>query len=94
MSRAVLIVLDSVGVGELPDAAEFGDTGTNTVRHVDEYCGGLNIPNMKKLGLFHIRDTGLVPAGEPEGCYGKAAEKGKAKDTTNGHFEIAGEDAV
>lgn len=90
MARAVLIVLDSAGIGELPDAAEFGDVGTNTIRHVDEYRGGLNIPNMKRLGLYNIRDTGLVPVKEPQGCFGKAAEKGKAKDTTNGHFEIAG----
>ena len=90
MARAVLIVLDSVGIGELPDAAEFGDEGTNTIRHVDEYRGGLNIPNMKRLGLFNIRDTGLAPVKDPIGCFGKAVEKGKAKDTTNGHFEIAG----
>ena len=66
MARAVLIVLDSVGIGELPDAAEFGDEGTNTILHVDEYRGGLNIPNMKKLGLFNIRETGLVPVVDPE----------------------------
>ena len=90
MARAVLIVLDSVGIGELPDAAEFGDEGTNTIRHVHEYGGGLNIPNMKRLGLFNIRDTGLAPVKDPIGCFGKAAEKGKAKDTTNGNFEIAG----
>lgn len=90
MSRIALIVLDSAGIGELPDAAEFGDTGTNTIRHVDEYRGGMKIPNMKKLGLFNIVETGLEPVKEPQGCFGKAAEKGKAKDTTNGHFEIAG----
>lgn len=90
MGRVTIIVLDSVGIGELPDAAEFGDTGTNTIRHVDEYRGGLKIPNMKRLGLFNIQDTGLTPVQNPLGCYGKAAEKGKAKDTTNGHFEIAG----
>ena len=90
MSRIALIVLDSCGVGELPDAADFGDTGTNTIRHVDEYVGGMNIPNLKKLGLFNIDDTGLRPIEEPVGCFGKSRERGKAKDTTNGHFEIAG----
>ena len=66
MARAVLIVLDSVGIGELPDAAEFGDEGTNTIRHVDEYRGGLNIPNMKRLGKRlkqarqRIRRTGIL----------------------------------
>ncbi|MCU6746065.1 phosphopentomutase [Faecalicatena acetigenes] len=90
MSRIALIVLDSCGVGELPDAAEFGDAGTNTIRHVDEYVGGMTIPNLKNLGLFNIEDTGLKPIGDPIGCFGKSRERGKAKDTTNGHFEIAG----
>lgn len=90
MPRVALIVLDSVGIGELPDAAEFGDVGTNTVRHVDEYVGGMDIPNMKRMGLFNIAGTGLKAVAEPRGCFGKAAEQGKAKDTTNGHFEIAG----
>lgn len=90
MSKFIMIVLDSVGVGELPDADEFGDKGANTLKHVNEYMKGVNIPNLKKLGIFHIRDTGLIPEGEAEGCYGKAKEVSKAKDTTNGHFEIAG----
>lgn len=90
MPKFTVIVLDSLGVGELPDADEFGDTGTNTLKHVDEYRGGLHIPNLKKLGLFHIEGSGLKPEGEAIGCFGKAAEAGKAKDTTNGHFEIAG----
>lgn len=90
MGKFVVIVLDSVGIGELPDASEFGDTGTNTLKHVDEFCGGLCIPNMKSLGLFNIRDTGLKGTAFPKGCFGKAKECAKAKDTTNGHFEIAG----
>lgn len=90
MPKFTVIVLDSVGVGELPDAADFGDRQTNTLKHVNEFCGGLNIPNLKELGLFHIRDTHLPSVGHPKGCFGKAAEQAKAKDTTNGHFEIAG----
>lgn len=90
MGKFTVIVLDSVGVGELPDAPEFGDAGTNTLKHVDEFRGGLYIPNMKSLGLFHIQETGLKGVGSPRGCYGKAKECAKAKDTTNGHFEIAG----
>lgn len=90
MPKFTVIVLDSVGIGELPDAAEFGDTGTNTLKHVDEFRGGLNIPNLKQLGMFNIKGTGLKPVKNPKGCFGKAAERGKAKDTTNGHFEIAG----
>lgn len=90
MSKFTVIVLDSVGVGELPDAAEFGDTGTNTLKHVNEFREGLKIPNLKELGIFNIQGTGLPAVGQPKGCFGKAAELGKAKDTTNGHFEIAG----
>lgn len=90
MPKFTIIVLDSVGVGALPDAAEFGDVGTNTLKHVNEHMGGLDIPNMKRLGLFHIDGTGLPAEGSAKGCYGKAAEVSKAKDTTNGHFEIAG----
>ena len=77
MGKFTVIVLDSVGVGELPDAADFGDVGTNTLRHVDEFRGGLNIPNMKSLGLFNIDGTGLTGVDEPEGCYGKAVEQAK-----------------
>lgn len=90
MPRFTIIVLDSVGIGELPDADEFGDAGTNTLKHVNDFRGGLNIPNLKKLGIFNIRGTGLPAVDDPRGCFGKAAERGKAKDTTNGHFEIAG----
>ena len=59
-------------------------------KHVNESCGGLNIPNMKSLGLFNIQGTGLEGVENPKGCFGKARERAKAKDTTNGHFEIAG----
>lgn len=90
MPKFTIIVLDSVGVGELPDAAEFNDVGTNTLKHVNEFRGGLNIPHLKRLGMFNIQGTGLPPVDDPAGCFGKAAELGKAKDTTNGHFEIAG----
>ncbi|MEG0107287.1 MAG: phosphopentomutase [Lachnospiraceae bacterium] len=90
MSKFTVIVLDSVGVGELPDAAEFGDIGTNTLKHVNEFCNGLNIPNLIELGIFNIGGTGLPTIQNPQGCFGKAAEQAKAKDTTNGHFEIAG----
>lgn len=90
MGKFTVIVLDSVGIGELPDAVEFGDVGANTLKHVDEFCGGLQIPNMKSLGLFNISATGLSGVEHPKGCFGKARERAKAKDTTNGHFEIAG----
>lgn len=94
MSRVALIVLDSVGVGALPDAEEYNDSGVNTLGHVKEYAeknmGGLKIPNMQKLGLYNIDGLGLPGVENPTGSYGKCKEYAPAKDTTNGHFEIAG----
>lgn len=94
MSRVALIVLDSVGVGALPDAEEYNDFGVNTLGHVKEYAeknmGGLKIPNMQKLGLYNIDGLGLPGVENPTGSYGKCKEYALAKDTTNGHFEIAG----
>lgn len=90
MKRVFLIVLDSFGVGEMPDAADFGDKGANTLRSCFE-TGILNVPNMRKLGLFNIDG---VTVGEriskPEGAFLRIAEKSKGKDTTTGHWEIAG----
>ena len=89
--RAFLIILDSAGIGAMPDAAEFGDVGANTIGNVYKVRGKLDVPNMKKLGLFNIPDSGLPATDEPiEGCYGKCAEVSKAKDTTCGHWELAG----
>lgn len=89
--RAIVIVLDSVGIGEQPDAAEFGDVGSNTLGNIEKVRGRLDVPHMKALGLAAIGDSGLVPAeGKPTGCYGKCAELTKAKDTTCGHWEMAG----
>lgn len=88
--RVFLIVLDSFGVGEMADSAEFGDKGANTLRSCFN-TGNLNVPNMQKLGLFNIDG---VTAGEkcenPIGAYLKIAECSKGKDTTTGHWEIAG----
>lgn len=90
MKRVFLIVLDSFGVGEMPDAADFGDVGANTLRSCFN-TGHLNIPNMQMLGLFNIDG---VSVGErckaPIGAYLKIAELSKGKDTTTGHWEIAG----
>ena len=89
-NRVFLIVLDSFGVGELPDAAAFGDKGSHTLRS----CflqPGFSVPNMAKLGLFHIDEIGVgTPAGAPIGSYCKLAEASKGKDTTTGHWEICG----
>jgi len=91
MSRVILIVMDSVGVGELPDAKEFGDVGTNTLLHVYKANNGLEIPNLLKLGLGNIDgncEIGTVT--EPTGTYMKLKEKSCGKDTTVGHWEMAG----
>ena len=88
--RVFLIVLDSYGVGELPDAALFGDAGANTLRTVAGH-EAFQAEQLKKLGLFHIPGlTWATPEGTPVGAYGKCAEVSMGKDTTTGHWEIAG----
>ncbi len=89
MKKAVLIVLDSVGAGYLPDAAEYGDVGANTLRHVAESMD-LSVPHMRHMGLGHIAGVGIPPDPEACGAYGRAAERSAGKDTTTGHWEIAG----
>jgi phosphopentomutase len=89
--RVILIVLDSVGIGALPDASEFGDEGANTLGNIYAARKQLDLPNMYKLGLADIENSGLPVSGGPIiGCFGKAEEITKAKDTTSGHWEIAG----
>ena len=91
MKRIVIVVLDSVGVGSLPDAHIYGDEGSNTLGNVSRAVGGLNLPNMGRLGLGNIVPVeGVPPADKPEGAWGKMAEVSKGKDTTTGHWEIAG----
>lgn len=90
--RATIIVLDSAGIGALPDAAEFGDIGANTLANIALQTGGLNLPNMESLGLGNIDDIlGVAKIQKnAKGSFAKAAEKAKGKDTTTGHWEIAG----
>lgn len=89
--RVILIVLDSVGIGALPDAADFGDTGAHTLRNIYNARGSLNLPNLYRLGLSAIENSGLPGYLHPvSGCYGRAAERTKAKDTTSGHWELVG----
>lgn len=90
--RAIIIVLDSVGVGEMPDAASFGDEGSNTLGNLSRvFEDGLRLPNMGALGLGNIIDIrGVAPQARPAGGFGKCAERSPAKDTTLGHWEIAG----
>ncbi|WP_282014139.1 phosphopentomutase [Marinifilum flexuosum] len=91
IERATIVVLDSAGVGYLPDAEEFGDVGSNTIGNIAKHCGGIKLPNMQKLGLGNIIDIeGVEPENNANGAYGKAAEASKGKDTTTGHWEIAG----
>lgn len=88
--RVFLIVLDSFGVGEMPDAADFGDKGANTLRSCFN-TGKLCVPNMQRLGLFNIEGVAVGErASAPVGAYLRISESSKGKDTTTGHWEIAG----
>ena len=90
MNRTIIIVLDSFGVGESPDAYVYGDEGSNTLEGI-YYNTKLNIPNMKKLGLYNIQGLTISEKEEkPIGIYGKAQEKAKGKNSPVGHWEIAG----
>jgi phosphopentomutase len=91
IDRVVLIVLDSVGAGSLPDAAAYGDEGANTLVHVGEICGGLDVPHLAKLGLGNIVPVrGVAPAAAPLASWGLMAEASAGKDTLAGHWEIMG----
>ena len=90
IKRVFLIVLDSCGCGELPDAAAYGDAGSHTLRSLVQ-TGHLFVPNLTKMGLFNIDGIGCgSPAEAPSAAYGKCAERSRGKDTTTGHWEIAG----
>jgi len=89
--RCTLIVLDSVGVGAMPDAEAWGDAGSDTLGHVAEAVGGLSLPNLERLGLGNIRPVkGLTPQRRPSAGFGKAAIASDGKDTISGHWEMAG----
>ena len=91
IDRATIIVLDSAGIGYMPDAEDFGDKGANTLGNIALTCGGLNLKNMEDLGLGNVDEIlGVAKVQEAKGAFGKAAEKAKGKDTTTGHWEIAG----
>lgn len=88
--RVVLIVLDSVGIGAMPDAADYGDAGRDTLGHLAA-ARPLKIPNLVQLGLANIRPLAhLEPVRQPAACYGKAAIASPGKDTATGHWEMAG----
>lgn len=89
--RVFLVVMDSVGIGEAPDAGKFGDIGSHTIGHIAERMNGLNMPNMGKLGLGNIEEIkGIEPAQKPLAYYTKMEEASNGKDTMTGHWEIMG----
>lgn len=88
-SRIVLVVLDGVGIGEMPDAADFGDAGSDTLGHVLAR-GDVRIPNLRAMGLANIRRLPLDPVDSPSGSFGRAALGSRGKDTTTGHWEMSG----
>lgn len=92
MKRAVIIVIDSMGIGAMPDCKEFNDTpDCNTLKNVCRFNNGLKVPNLSKMGLGNIQDfEGIEKTAQPSAQYGTMIEKSKGKDTTTGHWEIAG----
>lgn len=91
LNRAFIVVLDGMGVGALPDAHLIGDQDANTFANCAEAVGGLHLPNLQQLGLGNILPIkGVAPAVAPLASFGKMAEKSPGKDTTTGHWEIAG----
>lgn len=91
VDRTTVIVLDGVGVGALPDAAEYGDQGSNSVGNTAQAVGGLSLPNMGRLGLGNLTQVeGVPPLEDTLGAYGRMAEASKGKDSTIGHWELMG----
>lgn len=90
--RAIIMVIDSMGIGAMPDCRDFGDIPEcNTLKNVCEYNKGLNVPNLEKMGLGNIQDfMGIKKVENPIATYATLIEKSKGKDTTTGHWEIAG----
>ena len=92
INRVILIVMDSLGIGALPDAEQFGDLGSDTLGHIVDHHPDLNIPNLRKLGFGNIDGSagGRLMVSNPIGSFGRAAEISRGKDTITGHWEIAG----
>lgn len=90
VKRVILIVLDSVGIGALPDAGDYGDAGANTLVHIAERVGGLALPQLAQLGLGNLDNILGVAPEKALGAFGKLKERSMGKDTTTGHWELAG----
>ena len=89
--RVFLIVLDGVGMGEMPDARDYGDAGSHTLRHVAEHAGGLALPHLESLGLGNLTALpGVRALSAPSGARGRLTEKSPGKDSTTGHWEMMG----
>lgn len=91
MNNFLFIVIDGVGIGELPDASNYMDEGSDTLGNMAKAVGGLKLKNLAKLGLGNIKNIhGVEPAKKPLASYGKMAEVSKGKDSTTGHWELGG----
>src|ERR1700682_3557030 len=91
LKRAIVIVLDGVGAGENPDAAAYGDEGASSLEHCARAIGGLELPNLGRLGLGNITPIlGPPPVARASGAYGRMAEAAAGKDSTTGHWEMTG----
>jgi phosphopentomutase len=90
VKRVFLIVLDGVGIGELPDAAVYGDQGSNTLGNLSRAVGGMNLPHLERMGLGKLTAIQGVAADVKGGIFGRMAEASPGKDTTTGHWEMAG----
>lgn len=91
MNNFIVIILDGLGIGELPDASKYNDEGSNTLSNMAEFVGGLNLPNLEKLGLGNIEPIkGILPQANPLASFGKMIEVSAGKDSTTGHWEIGG----
>src|SRR2546430_16900539 len=88
--RALVVVIDACGVGALPDAARYGDGGTNTLEHLARAIGGLRLPTMQRLGLGSILELEGVPAAADPAVHGRLAPLGPGKDSITGHWELMG----
>ncbi|MGL5692544.1 MAG: phosphopentomutase [Peptostreptococcaceae bacterium] len=91
MNRVIWVVIDSVGIGALPDSEKFGDTGVNTLGNIVKECSDIKIPNLRKLGIGNIDEADFIEdAKYPIGAFGKCSELSQGKDTTTGHWEMTG----
>jgi phosphopentomutase len=91
ITRVIVLVIDGLGVGALPDAEEYGDAGSNTVSHLADTVGGLTLPTLEALGLGHITPIkGVRTMGQPEGCFGRLGFLSKGVDSIVGYWEMAG----